>query len=407
MKDGTGRLPASQASDSRISGSVQKLLAKSGSLGGIDGTSVDHVEIGGQPMQMVVSSFKNRRNLDWLVVTLVPDSDFLAGVQKSRTQSMLIGAAAVLAAIGVGILMAMWLLNPILAVVGHARRVGGGDLDARIARRDNLEITQLSTALNDMADGLKDRMKLRHALDLAMEVQQTLLPSNTPRVPGLDIAARSKYCEETGGDYYDYLDVEGMGPHSLMIALGDVAGHGIAAAMLMATARGVLRSQVRTQGSLGKLLTHVNEHLAADTRGDRFMTMFLAVLDASTMSMRWASAGHDQPLIYDPESGLLTEIDPGGGGLPLGVSASEEYEELTYTQLRSGQVMLVGTDGLWEARNNDGELFGKSRVGEALAATAHLSAADIEAAIYTRLQTFCNGRSNDDDITYVVIKFSC
>jgi sigma-B regulation protein RsbU (phosphoserine phosphatase) len=337
-------------------------------------------------------------------VTLVPDSDFLADVQRNRTRGVLIGAGALLGAIGVGILLAMWLLKPILAVVGHAKRVGEGDLDARIERLDNLEIAQLSTALNEMAGGLKDRMKLRHALDLAMEVQQNLLPSRTPVVRGLDIAARSKYCDETGGDYYDYLDVEGMGPNSLMVAMGDVAGHGIAAAMLMATARGVLRSQVRSQGSLGRLLTTVNKHLADDTAGDRFMTMFLAIIDASNLSMRWASAGHDYPLIYDPQAGLLGETNFEGGGLPLGVMDSEEYEESTYANLRPGQIMLFGTDGLWEAKNDAGELFGKARIGEAIASMANLSAAQIEAGIYQRLQEYCNHRSHDDDITYVVIK---
>ena len=136
------------------------------------------------------------------------------------------------------------------------------------------------------------------------------------------------------------------------------------------------------------------------------MTMFLALVDVPTMSMRWASAGHDQPLIFDPQSGLLTEIDAGGGGLPLGVSASEEYEELTYNGLGPGQVMLVATDGLWEARNNKDELFGKQRVGDAIAAHVHLSAAEIDAGIYSSLQSFCAGRANDDDITYVVIKMT-
>jgi sigma-B regulation protein RsbU (phosphoserine phosphatase) len=249
-------------------------------------------------------------------------------------------------------------------------------------------------------------MKLRHALDLAMEVQQSLLPGQTPRVRGLDIAARSKYCDETGGDYYDYLDIEGIGPHSLVVALGDVMGHGIAAALMMATARGVLRTQARSQGSLGRLLTDLNEHIVTDTKGDRFMTMFLAVVDVQAMSMRWASAGHDQPLIFDPKSGILTEIDPSGGGLPLGVMAGETYEELTFTGLQQGQVVLVGTDGLWESKNSQDEQFGKERVGDALAALAHLPACEIEAGIYERLQQFCNGRPNDDDVTYIIIKFN-
>jgi sigma-B regulation protein RsbU (phosphoserine phosphatase) len=255
-----------------------------------------------------------------------------------------------------------------------------------------------------MADGLKDRMRLRHALNLAMEVQQNLLPSNKPQIPGIDIAARSQYCDETGGDYYDYLDVEEMGENKLSIALGDVTGHGIAAAMLMASARGVLRSHVQERGSLGELLMHVNRSLVADTAGTRFMTMFLGVVDVSTMSLRWTSAGHDQPLLYDPDSGKLIDI-PGENGLPLGVMDSETYHEQIHTGLRAGQIMLIGTDGLWESRNPADELFGKDRVRDAMATLAHLSSAEIEAGIYQRMHEFCAGRPLHDDITYVVIKF--
>jgi serine phosphatase RsbU (regulator of sigma subunit) len=406
MKDGMGRLPAVEAPDARIASAAAQLPKSIGPLAEIDGMKLVHTDIDGVATQLVVSPYRNRKNLDWLVVTLVPDADFLADVHRSRNRGMIIGLLAVLAALGVGVWVAMWLLKPILALVTHARRVEGGDLDARIDRRDNREIAELSSALNDMAVGLQDRMKLRHALDLAMEVQQSLLPGQTPRVRGLDIAARSKYCDETGGDYYDYLDIEGIGPHSLVVALGDVMGHGIAAALMMATARGVLRTQARSQGSLGRLLTDLNEHIVTDTKGDRFMTMFLAVVDVQAMSMRWASAGHDQPLIFDPKSGILTEIDPSGGGLPLGVMAGETYEELTFTGLQQGQVVLVGTDGLWESKNSQDEQFGKERVGDALAALAHLPACEIEAGIYERLQQFCNGRPNDDDVTYIIIKFN-
>ena len=404
MKDGTGRLPAVEASDPRIVSAARQLPQQFGALKSINGMQRADAMLNGEPTQMVVSSFQNRRNLDWLVVTLVPDSDFLADVQRSRRHSLILGALAVLAALGLGIGMARWLVRPILAVVNHAQRVGGGDLDARIFRADNREISQLSAALNEMADGLKDRMRLRHALSLAMEVQQNLLPSHKPQVPGVDVAARSQYCDETGGDYYDYLDVEEMGRETLFIALGDVTGHGIAAAMLMATARGVLRSHVQQRGSLGDLLMHVNRLLVADTDGSRFMTMFLGVVDISSMSLRWTSAGHDQPLLYDPDSGKLMDIE-GENGLPLGVIETETYEEQIHTGLRPGQIMLIGTDGLWESRNSAGEFFGKERVRDAMAALAHLSAAEIEAGIYQRLQQFCGGRANDDDITYVVIKF--
>jgi sigma-B regulation protein RsbU (phosphoserine phosphatase) len=402
MKDGTGRVPAIEAPDVRIAAAARLLKDRFGSLESINGVKRADATLDGAPMQMVVSSFRNRRNLDWRIVTLVPDADFLADVRRGRWQSLMLGAVAVLAALVVGLAMARWLVRPILAVVDHAQRVGGGDLEARIARTDNREMAQLSTALNAMADGLTDRMRLRHALNLAMEVQQNLLPSQKPKVPGIDMAARSQYCDETGGDYYDYLDVEEMGKGTLFLALGDVMGHGIAAAMLMATARGVLRSHVQQRGSLGDLLSHVNRLLVEDTGGTRFMTMFLCVLDVGTMSLRWASAGHDQPLLYDPATKTSTEIQ-GEGGMPLGVIDSESYAEQLHTGLRAGQVMLVGTDGLWESRNPAGEFFGKERVIEVMAALAHLSAAEIEQGIYQRQQEFCRGVLCDD-LTYVVIK---
>jgi sigma-B regulation protein RsbU (phosphoserine phosphatase) len=403
MKNGTDRLPAPEAPDDRIAAAAAQLAHRFGPLESISGVQRADMNLAGEPTQIVVSSFHNRKNLDWLVVTIVPNSDFLADIQRSRLYSLLLGALAVLGALGIGILMARWLVKPILAVVDHAQRVGGGDLEARIFRHENREIAQLSNALNAMADGLQDRMKLRHALHLAMEVQQSLLPSKKPQIPGLDVAARSKYCEETGGDYYDYLDVEVLAENTLLIALGDVMGHGIAAAMLMATARGVLRSHVQQRGSLGDLLTHVNRLLYPDA-GGRFMTMFLAAVDTSTMSLRWSSAGHDSPLLYDPDSGKLMDFEE-GNGLPLGIMESEKYNELVYFGLRVGQVMLLGTDGLWEARNPADELFGKERVTAVLAATAHLSAEEIEAEMYRRLQDFCGGRANDDDITYLIIKF--
>lgn len=405
MKDGQGRLPAREAGDAQIAAAAEALEQRFTSLDAIKGVSRDTATLAGEPMELVVSPFSHGRNLDWLIITLVPENDFLADVHRSRQRALAVAIVAVTAALVVGVLLAFWLARPILAVVEHARRVGGGDLDARLIRHDNREMMQLSTALNDMADGLRDRMRLRHALSLAMEVQQSLLPSRRPVIRGVDVAARSQYCDETGGDYYDYLDIEGLGPHSLVVALGDVMGHGIAAAMLMATARGILRSHVRVQGSLSELLTHVNKLLVVDTAGRRFMTMFLGVIDTKTHSMRWASAGHDVPLIYDPAIAGMTETQD-GGGLPLGVLDTETYEEQMLHGLRPGMIMVVGTDGLWESKNEAGEQFGKRRVGDVLAAVSHLDAAGIDAALYRELTTFCSTRAIDDDITYVIIKFT-
>ena len=105
-----------------------------------------------------------------------------------------------------------------------------------------------------MTLGLQDRLRMRESLSLAMEVQRNLLPSDAPVISGLDIAGHSTYCDETGGDYYDFLDVSGADKDTAVVALGDVMGHGVAAAMLMATARGILRSRCSVAGSLADCL---------------------------------------------------------------------------------------------------------------------------------------------------------
>jgi sigma-B regulation protein RsbU (phosphoserine phosphatase) len=297
------------------------------------------------------------------------------------------------------------MLRPVLALVNHVKEVGEGKLDGKLAINDSREMAQLSTAINEMVDGLSDRMKLRHALNVAMDVQKSLLPSSTPSIPGVEVAAFSKYCDETGGDYYDYLDVEGVGDNALVMALGDVMGHGVAAAMLMASARGMLRSRVGTPGSLGDLLTHVNELLVVDTGGDRFMTMLVGVVDAETMTTRWSSAGHDAPFVYDAGTDSFIDLDV-PAGLPLGVTGGEPYEESKPIPFRPGQVMVIGTDGIWEARNAGDEEFGRDRLKETIRELAGRSAHEIQVGLYERVMVHCGGKTIEDDVTYIVVKFT-
>jgi len=181
-------------------------------------------------------------------------------------------------------------------------------------------------------------------------------------------------------------------------------GHGVAAAMLMATARGMLRSRVRVPGSLGDLLTHVNDLLVADTGGTRFMTMLVGVIDTDSFTMRWSSAGHDAPFIYDPATDSFPEFDV-PAGLPLGIMRGQPYEESQPVPFRPGQVMVIGTDGIWEARNPHDEEFGRDRLKQAIRELADRPARDIQTALYDRVKQYCSGQAIEDDVTYVVIKF--
>ena len=235
-----------------------------------------------------------------------------------------------------------------------------------------------------------------------MEVQRNLLPSGPPSVDGLDIAGHSIYCDETGGDYYDFLEIIGSSDKAAAVAVGDVMGHGIAAALLMATARGVLRSRCRQEGTLADLLTHMNDMLVQDTGGHRFMTMLLMVLDAEKHEMRWASAGHGEPLIYDPEEDQFISL--AGGGVPLGIVAGEHFEEYRFGNVRSGQIYLASTDGSWETSNPAGKMFGMPRLQELVRSCAALGAEAINQRICEELARFRGDRQPDDDVTMVTAK---
>ena len=139
----------------------------------------------------------------------------------------------------------------------------------------------------------------------------------------------------------------------MLVALGDVMGHGVAAALVMAGVRAVLRDRAVAAGDLAELMGRLNKLISADHGGDRFMTMHLSVIDSKTGTMRWVSAGHDPVIVYDPADDRFAEV--GEGDLPLGVMDDTEYSEQTFGPLRPGQVLFIGTDGVWEMPDAKGE----------------------------------------------------
>ncbi len=304
----------------------------------------------------------------WIVGAIAPQSDFLSGVWRARWLAL----AAAIGALGVAVVLAAAMSRrisgPVQSLIGFMHRVGGGDLEARAVLGGSSEFRRLSASLNQMIADLRDRLRLRHSLDVAMEVQQQLLPRSAPLVPGFDIAGQSTYCDETGGDYYDYLVVDQPTSDHVLIALGDVMGHGVAAALVMAGTRAVLRDRADARGCLSDLLVRLNRMLSADLEGSRFMTMHLGMLTVSEGIYRWASAGHDPAIIYDPAANRFDE--PDGSSTPLGIMDDAEYEEHTYGPLRPGQILVLGSDGVWEMPNAAGEMFGKQRLRDVIQASS-------------------------------------
>jgi serine phosphatase RsbU (regulator of sigma subunit) len=244
---------------------------------------------------------------------------------------------------------------------------------------------------------------LGRSLALANEIQRNLLPQTNPNNPYLDIASRCIYCSATGGDYFDFIMTGESTDHRLGVVVGDVTGHGIEAALLMTTARALLRSRSAQAGSAAQIITDVNRHLSMDLKDSgRFMTLFCLLIDPAAGRLKWVRAGHEPVIFYDPSREAFHELR--GNGIALGVDPNWQYQEYGRAITANGQIIFMGTDGIWETRNSKGRMFGKHPIHELIRDNAAGSAADIVTAVIDALDRF-RGRSDpEDDITLVAIK---
>jgi sigma-B regulation protein RsbU (phosphoserine phosphatase) len=185
--------------------------------------------------------------------------------------------------------------------------------------------------------------------------------------------------------------------------VGDVTGHGVAAALLMTTARALLRMRAVQPGTISEVVTSVNHQLTLDTyETGNYMTLFYLAIDQANQTLRWVRAGHDPAIFYNPDTDQFEELL--GSGMALGVDKDWQYEANERTGLVKGQVICLGTDGIWEARNAKGEMFGKKLLLEIIRANAGNPSEIIKQSVLKALSDFSGDMAQEDDVTIVVIK---
>jgi sigma-B regulation protein RsbU (phosphoserine phosphatase) len=294
-------------------------------------------------------------------------------------------------------------VRPVRSLVAAAERLSGGDYSSRVHIDSGDELQDLGDVFNDMCPKLQERENMRHALSIARQTQQHLLPERAPTIKHYDISGKSLYSGETGGDYYDFIELPQSGTEKLGIAVGDISGHGLGSALLMASARGVIRSHAgRYSEDLSRLFGTLNSNLVKDCGESRFLTLFYGILDSGSHELLWASAGHDPALWYRAATGEIRELP--NTGMPLGISPEAAYGKAGPIRMQEGDVVLVGTDGIRETRNHRREMFGRARLKRILAWSAHLTSRELCEEISASLTRFRQEATQEDDVTMVVIK---
>jgi len=250
---------------------------------------------------------------------------------------------------------------------------------------------------------IADRVVMKRDLQIAREIQTWLLPGAPPQIPGLVTAYTTRPANTVAGDYYDAFPRPGRTPEQnrVVLAVADVAGKSIPAAILMATFQASLKTLSTAQVALPELVANMNRYACSNSQGGlRFTTAFLAEYDPVRRTMDYINAGHNQPILRR-SNGSIERLDV--GGLPLGIQPEAKYESASIT-VAAGDWLLIFTDGLVEAEDAHQQEYGEPRVLSTVATGAALTPSDMLKRLMTELDQFVGQTPQHDDVTLMLLK---
>lgn len=351
-----------------------------------------------------IAGFCHLKEAAWNIVIIAPGKQLLAPLMK---YGRYYAAAGFLFIIIVLLFIRKILFNTgksIKKVSDAAREIASGSFAPPMPVLSNDEVGQLTQNFNTMSLQLKERLKLKKEMGLAMEVQQNLLPPSDIILNHVEISGKTIYCDETGGDFFDIIKIDSSN-EKLCVVVADVVGHGIGAALLMTTARALLRSSLHQCPSLCESISTVNKLLCRDTEASSsFVTLFAMTVDTKNRQVEWVRAGHEPAMIYDPAGNTINSMK--GKGPVLGLDEAVEYSSQHISAIQKGSCILIGTDGAWDIENTKGRRFGKDRAQRMLQTHHHLRAKEFIDSLTHDILMFKQDMAQQDDITLMVVKFN-
>lgn len=341
------------------------------------------------------------------------------------------------------LLAAAWMTRAVTGTVHKLYRatefIKRGDFSHRVRVRSRDQLGELAVSFNDMAANIEsllhervERERLEREVEIAAEVQAQLFPRSTPDLQTVHISADCRAARGVAGDYYDYIEIA---PGLVALALGDVSGKGVSAALVMSNLQAALRAQTTitaerlstaeravavsaaTSSGAGQLLAHVvadarldgavsrmtaniNGQLCRSTDANRFATLFLAIYEERTRTLRYTNAGHNAPLLVRSDGTVERLVR---GGVMVGAFDWATYEESS-VKLRKDDLLLIFSDGITEAESADGLEYGEERLTEFAVKHRRISAVELQRAVFDEIDRWSGTRERNDDQTLVIVK---
>ncbi len=300
--------------------------------------------------------------------------------------------------------------HAVVPLIAEGRSIGALVIDSHTPRRlQEQELRFLRLMANQAAIAIEQirlhqeelaRQALEEDLAVGRKIQRSLLPKSWPSVPGWEFAALSEAARLVGGDFYDFFELPGS-PGQLGIVIADVADKGVPAALFMALSRTTIRATALSGRSPASTLQRANTLILNDSRSDLFLTAFYATLDTRTGQLKYASAGHNHPYWFRIDRGTSEELS--ARGIILGALEDIALEEREF-EIAPGDLLILYTDGVTEAQDARGQLFGNGRLRAIISANRHAGAERILEAIVDAIRAFVGDTPQSDDFTLVIVK---
>lgn len=318
--------------------------------------------------------------------------------------------ALVLSTIGAYFLLTI-LVAPVRKLTDGMLAVSQGRLDHQIVIRSNDEFGQIAQVFNDMTRrfnqaqrNLLEQERLQQEMQVAQEIQHTLLPRELPQIEGYEVSSMYRSAKEVGGDYFDFVWVD---DNVLGIAVADVSGKGIPGSLVMTMIRTALRLEARNNHNATDVMAKVNNFVTRDMKKGMFVTMFYIILDSRRRIIQYTCAGHNPMILYREETDQIYYLKP--RGFPVGIDLpNPDLFQKSLTQesvkLKKGDVLLLYTDGITEAMNPRREQFGEKRLLDLVRQHHELSAEEFVQKLSEEIARFTEDYPQNDDITCVAIK---
>ena len=314
----------------------------------------------------------------------------------------------------IGILLTKSITDAVHSLDRGTGFIKRGDFSHRIVVRSEDQLGTLAASFNQMTEYVQDLVKervqkerLERELEIAKEVQERLFPENAPKMDRLDLAGVCLPARIVSGDYYDFLP---LGTDELGLALGDICGKGISAALLMTNLQATLRSNVLNlrkhnglseDKSVAALVERLNNQIYSYTSANKFASFFYALYNEKQQTLTYCNAGHNPPLYF--ENGSVRRLVV--GGTVVGIFADSKYDQETI-HLKSGDLLVAYTDGIVESINEYGEEFGENRLIQLVSENRHLSAEKMKELIFQQVLAWSFAEERDDDMTMIIAKIT-